>query len=93
MRNESSHGAASRVRVAENIYKRRRKDGTWVYEATFRDSDRTQHTKKLSARSDRAALKETRALLAQRDIGDRVVAVPQSLDAFAQLVYFPGLTG
>ena len=93
MRNESSHGAASRVRVAEHLQASPERWDVGLRSYVPRDSDRTQHTKKLLARSDRAALKETRALLAQRDIGDRVVAVPQSLDAFAQLVYFPWLDG
>jgi integrase len=93
MRSESSHGARTRVRVAENVYKRRREDGTWVYEATFRDSDGRQRTKKLQASTERAAIRETRGLLARRDGGERVVAHAQNLESFVQQDYFPWLDG
>jgi integrase len=81
------------VRVAQNVHKRRRHDGSWVFEATFRDCDGRQHTKKLAAMTERAAVREARSLLAQRDRGERVIALAQYLESFVQEVYFPLLDG
>ena len=83
MQSESFHGASTRELVAPNVYKRRRRDGAVVYETLFRDVDGAKRRKKLRARSDRAAIREARALLAGRDDGDRVVAAELTVDEVA----------
>ena len=93
MQNESSHGSSSRERVAENVYRRRTKRGELVYEVVFRDADGTQRRKRLDARSERAAIREARAVLAQRDGGDRVVAADLTLGELAEREYWPMLDG
>ena len=91
MHDESSHGAASRKRVAENVYQRRTKRGDVVYEVVFRDVDGRQKMRKLAATGERAAVREARATLAGRDGGQRVVAAPLTLDEIASRDYFPML--
>ena len=91
MQNESSHGSGSRERVAENVYRRRTKRGEIVYEAQFRDVDGRQRLRRLEARSERGAVREARALLAQRDTGDRVVAAGVTLRDFVEQDYLPTL--
>jgi integrase len=93
MRNESSHGSRSRERVVENVYRRRTKDGRVVYEVQFRDVDGRQRLQRLDARSERAAVREARVVLAQRDGGDRVVAADLTLCEFADRDYWPMLEG
>ena len=73
MHDESLQEAGSRERVAQNVYRRRRKSGEWTYEATFRDTDRRQRRQRLRATNERGAINETRRLLAKRDEGDRVI--------------------
>jgi integrase len=93
MHSESSHGSRSRERVAENVYRRRTKDGQVVYEVQFRDVDGRQRLQRLDARSERAAVREARAVLAQRDGGDRVVAADLTLGQLAERDYWPMLDG
>jgi integrase len=93
MQNELSQDSRRRERVAANVYRRRTKAGELVYEAVFRDVDGVQRRKVLDARSERAAIKEARALLAQRDGGERVVAAELTLDELADRDYFPMLRG
>jgi integrase len=45
------------------------------------------------ARSERAAIREARALLASRDGGERIVAASITVDDFAEREYFPMLEG
>jgi integrase len=91
MHEESSHGSASRERVAENVYSRRTKRGGVVFETTFRDVDGQQRTRKLAATGERAAIKEARSILAGRDGGGRVVAAGITLGELADRDYFPML--
>jgi integrase len=91
MHAESSHGARSRERIAPNVYRRRTTSGTDVYEATFRDVDGRQRVRRLDARSERAAIREARAMLAARDNGDRVVAAGLTIDQLAERDFFPML--
>lgn len=84
-----SHGPTSRKRVAPNVYRRGTKSGELVYEAMFRDVDGRQRARRLDARTDRAAIREARALLAQRDGGDRAVSVNATLRTFAEAEYLP----
>jgi integrase len=88
---DPSYDHRARVRVAPNVYRRTTKAGEDVYEAVFRDVDGRQRRRILDATSERAAIVEARALLAQRDGGDRVVAADLTLDEFAQGNYFPML--
>jgi integrase len=91
MQNQSSQDSRRRERVAENVYRRTTKAGATVYEALFRDVDGSQRRKVLDARSERSAIKEARALLAQRDGGERVVAAGLTVDELAERDYFPML--
>lgn len=91
MHEGSSHGARSRERVAENVYRRRTRAGAVTYELTFRDVDRRQRTRKLCATTERAAIREARAILTGRDGGDRVVAAGLAIDHLATREYFPML--
>jgi hypothetical protein len=56
-----------RERIAENLYRRVTRGGDVVYEVTFRDVDGRQRRRKLEARSARAARREARAILVERD--------------------------
>jgi integrase len=89
MQDEVSHGPTSRARVAPNVYRRQTKSSEVVYEAMFRDVDGRQRARRLDARTEKAAIREARALLAQRDGGDRVVALNATLRAFAESEYLP----
>jgi integrase len=82
MHDEVSHGARTRERVAPNVYRRRTKGGEVVYEAMFRDVDGRQRARRLKARSERAAVREARKLLAQRDGNERVTPADVTLSAF-----------
>jgi hypothetical protein len=92
MPDESSHGARSRRRIAPNVYARRTRAGAEVFEVTFRDVDGRQRVRRLDARTERAALREARAILASRDSGDRVVAAGLTIDQLAERDYFPTWT-
>lgn len=89
MHDESFHGSRSRERVAPNVYRRRTKTGGDVFEVMFRDVDGRQRARRLDARTERAAVREARAVLAQRDGGSRVVADRVTLSAFAAAEYLP----
>jgi integrase len=78
-----------RERIAENTYRRVTKKGTIVFEVAFRDVDGRQRTRRLDARSERAAIREARAILAGRDGGERVVPARLTLDEFARDEWFP----
>jgi hypothetical protein len=91
MREESSHGARSRERIAPNVYRRRTKAGADVFEVMFRDVDGRWRARRLDKRSERAALREARSILAGRDNGDRIVAAELTVDELAERDYFPML--
>ena len=93
MPDEVFHGAATRERMAPNVYRRRTQGGAVVYETVFRDVDGKQRRRRLAATSERAAIRPARAILASRDGGDRVVAAGLTLDEFAEQEYFPMLDG
>jgi hypothetical protein len=67
------------------------KSGEVVFETAFRDVDGRQRLRRLDARNERAAIREARAVLAQRDGGERVVAAELTLDEVAERDYFPML--
>src|SRR5262245_17970153 len=83
----------TRVRVAPNVYRRQKKAGVDVYEVAFRDVDGRQRLRRLDARTERAALREARAVLATRDDGERIVAADLTLDELADRDYWPMLDG
>jgi integrase len=89
MHDEVSHGARTRARIAPNVYRRRTKAGIDVFEITLRDVDGRQRTRRLDARTERAALREARSLLTGRDDGERVVPVSVTLSAFVATDYSP----
>jgi integrase len=91
MQSESSHDPRRRERVSENIYRRRTNAGDVIYEVKFRDVDGRWRSRTLNARTERAATKEARAILAGRDGGNRVVAVGRTLDELVVNAYFPFL--
>jgi integrase len=91
MHEESSHGARSRERIAPNVYRRRTAAGVGVFEVMFRDVDGRQRARRLDARTERAALREARSILADRDNGERVVAAELTIDELAERDYFPML--
>jgi integrase len=93
MHEQVSHDSRQRERVAENVYRRTTKRGEVVYEVQFRDVDGRTRRRRLDARSERAAIKEARALLASRDGGERIVAAGITVDDFAEREYFPMLEG
>jgi hypothetical protein len=93
MHDQVSHGARSRERIAPNVYRRTTKSGVVVFEVMFRDVDGRQRARRLSATSERAAIREARATLADRDNGERIVAAGITVDDFAQQDYFPMLEG
>jgi integrase len=93
MQDQVSHDSRRRERVAENVYRRMTKRGETVYEVQFRDVDGKTRRRRLDARSERAAIKEARALLASRDGGERIVAASITVDDFAGREYFPMLEG
>ena len=74
--------ARSFERVAPNVYRRRLKSGTVRYSVQFRDTDGRQRQCRLAATSERDAIREARAILAERDGGDRVVPVAVTVRAF-----------
>jgi len=82
MREQVSHDSRRRERVAANVYRRRTKRGEVVYEVQFRDVDGRTRRRRLDGHSERAAIREARAILAGRDGGDRVVPVDVTLRAF-----------
>jgi integrase len=93
MHEQVSHGARSRERIAPNVYRRTTKDGVVRFEVMFRDVDGRQRARRLAATSERAAIREARAILADRDGGERIVAAEITVDAFAEQEYFPTLEG
>jgi integrase len=78
----------ARQRLGENLYLRTDGEMT-VFEAHFRDVDGRQRCRKLAARTERAARKELRALLARRDAGERVKPADLTLRAFVESEYGP----
>jgi hypothetical protein len=92
MQAESLHGTRSREWVAPNLF-RRKKDGTVVFDVIFRDADDRQRQRRLDAKTERAARREARAILAARDGGERIVAADLTLDQVAERDYFPLLDG
>src|SRR4051794_40264091 len=80
-----------RVRIAPNTYKRYTKAGAVVFEVIFRDVDGVQRLRRLDARSERAAIREGRAVLASRDGGERIVAADLTLSELADREYWPML--
>jgi integrase len=88
-----SHGARSRERIAPNVYRRTTKAGAARFEVTFRDVDGRQRARRLEAKSERAAVREARGILADRDGGERIVAAEITADGFAEREYFPMLEG
>src|SRR5262245_20070862 len=93
MQDRVSHGARSRERIAPNVYRRTTKHGAAVFEVMFRDVDGRQRARRLEAASERAAIREARAILAERDGGERIVAASVTVDDFAEREYFPMLDG
>jgi hypothetical protein len=93
MHEQVSHGARSREQIAPNVYRRTTKDGVVRFEVMFRDVDGRQRARRLAATSERAAIREARAILADRDGGERIVAAEITVDAFAEQEYFPTLEG
>jgi integrase len=89
MQAPSSHDSRRRERIAENVYRRTTSRGEVVYETSFRDVDGRQRRRRLDARSERAAIKEARGLLAGRDAGDRVVPADATLSEFTAGEYVP----
>jgi integrase len=88
MQPESSHDSRQRERLGPNLYRRRAASGE-RYDLGFRDVDGRWHFKVLEARSQQAAEREARRLLAQRDSGDRVAPAAVTLRAFAADEYEP----
>jgi integrase len=93
MQDQVSHDSRRRERVAENVYRRTTMRGEIVYEVQFRDVDGRTRRRRLDARTERAAIKEARAVLASRDGGERIVAANVTVDVFAEQEYFPMLEG
>ena len=93
MQDQVSHDSRRRERVAENVYRRRTKRSELVFEVVFRDVDGRLRRRVLDARSERTAVKEARAILADRDGGERIVAAGITVDDFAEREYFPMLEG
>jgi integrase len=93
MHDESSHDPRHRERVADNVYRRVTKTGRLVYEAKFRDADGRFRSRTLHATSERAAIREARALLARRDGGERLSPGSMTLSGFAADDFFPTLDG
>jgi integrase len=79
----------SRERVAPNLYRRRTRAGEDRFDAYFRDTDGRLRTVVLKARTENAAKRECRALLADRDKGERVVGEAVTLAAFTEGEFFP----
>jgi hypothetical protein len=90
MHDQVSHDASGSPRTSTGA---RTKRGEIVYEVQFRDVDGRTRRRRLDARSERAAIKEARAVLASRDGGERIVAANVTVDAFADQEYFPMLEG
>jgi integrase len=93
MHEQVFHGARSRERIAPNVYRRKTKAGAVAFEVMFRDVDGRQRARRLNATRERAAIREARATLAERDGGERIVAAEVSVDEFAEREYFPMLEG
>jgi integrase len=89
MHEQVSHDSRRRERVAENVYRRTTKRGEIVYEVQFRDVDGRTRRRRLTACSERAAIKEARTVLAGRDGGERVVPADVTLRAFWAAEYLP----
>src|SRR5689334_21500555 len=89
MREEVSHGTSSRKRIAPNVYRRTWKGVKVVYEVAFRDVDAVQRQRRLAARTDKAAIREARTILSDRDGGERVVAADVTLRGFVAAEYTP----
>src|SRR5919197_1341732 len=64
--NDSPRDPRRRERIAENTYRRLTKSGKVVFEVVFRDVDGRQRTRRLQARTERAAIREARGVLAGR---------------------------
>jgi integrase len=86
---EASYDHRARVRVAPNVYRRTTKAGDVVYEAAFRDVDGRQRRRVLAALTEKAAIAETRAILAERDGGERIVSGEETLRAFYETEFEP----
>jgi hypothetical protein len=90
MHDQVSHDASGSPRTSTGAWTKR---GEIVYEVQFRDVDGRTRRRRLDARSERAAIKEARAVLASRDGGERIVAANVTVDAFADQEHFPMLEG
>lgn len=88
MREESSQDSRRRVRVATNVYRRATRDGD-RFDVAFRDTDGRMRFRVLAARTQRAAEKEARAILAGRDDGDRVIPEAVTVAQFWAAEYLP----
>jgi integrase len=86
---DSPRDPRRRERIAENTYRRVTKSGTAVYEVVFRDVDGRQRTRRLQARTERAAIREARGVLVGRDGGQRVVPANVTIDGLANDEWFP----
>jgi integrase len=89
MRQESLQDPRRRARVQDNLYRRTTSDGRNVYECKFRDADGALRSRTLKARTEPAARREARALLARRDGGERVVGSAVRLRRFVDDDYLP----
>src|SRR5919204_169120 len=87
--NDSPRDPGRRDRIAENTYRRVTKSGMAVFEVVFRDVDGRQRTRRLQARTERAAIREARGVLAGRDGGQRVVPANVTIDDLANDEWFP----
>jgi integrase len=92
MQQESWHGNR-REKVAPNVWRQTIKSGEVRYDVIFRDVDGRQRLRRLTATSERAAIREARAILASRDGGERQVAAGVAIGQFADRDYFPMLDG
>jgi hypothetical protein len=87
--NDSPRDPRRRDRIAGNTYRRLTKSGKVVFEVVFRDVDGRQRTRRLQARTERAAIREARGVLAGRDGGQRVVPANVTIDDLANDEWFP----
>jgi hypothetical protein len=90
MQTESSHDSRRREHVAPNLYRRRTGSGD-RFDAAFRDTDGRLRFKVLNARTLSAAKREARALLKQRDDGDRVTPDAITFHDFVKTEFEPGI--
>src|SRR5262249_54074995 len=89
MHDGSLHRTRSRERVAPNLYRRRTQSGEARFDCYLRDTDGHLRTVVLKARTESAAKRECRVLLAARDKGECVVGEAVTLAEFTERDYFP----